>query len=258
MASLFSDTLLGAQGDVAASLLGQTSSENVVSLWQPASSSQILASISRPASSAEDFLTGCLEHDSSDSGIRSLLGDGVAVERAKLPLSLNLSMSGSVRRPLLQGVTFRSPAHMQTLAVKRWTDMRSHKQSAMYDSLADTWDGEVVRVGDFAQRNAIVEDATGQHMNQYSLSGLLRLGFSGVGNHRSFSDSVDGTSRGLESMLSVAGMCRKALGVGEECVLKVIRGPGAGGGIREPHRGAGTTGLSRTQSTRVQVKARSH
>ena len=133
-------------------------------------------------------------------------------------LGLDYATDGSFRpmaqrrRVIPQGVEHRSWL-FQSLAARCRRPQRDHVAEQKFQKLAAAWDSVVLRHGDKVDSGAKEAKRIWTHGNTYTVRGLLKTAFSGVGTH---SLNVEGevgihtTRRNLEELVSVAGIASAA------------------------------------------------
>lgn len=150
------------------------------------------------------------------------VGERPALDRAeqeRLVDELGLEFADDVphvRRPgrvIPEGVQHMSSL-FQSMAARRRFPAKDGPAQSKFERLAAAWDHMVIRHGDRADTSAggSAQPGTWTHGNTWTVPGLLRTAFSGVGGRQtrgSGENGVNSTRRGLEAMLSVAGIATK-------------------------------------------------
>ena len=110
-----------------------------------------------------------------------------------------------------------SPAFQSMASRMRKIFMRKDPAAKNFEKLADGWDEMSLRHGDKVARaeQQVPTGPSWTHGNTYTISGLLKSAFCEVGKMRRRTTKVsdlalDQGSRGLETMLTVAALAKKA------------------------------------------------
>jgi hypothetical protein len=148
-----------------------------------------------------------------------------------------------VTRTIPEGIARGTHAFQVLAARSRWSQRPEPTHDSDFDNLARAWDARVLRHGDQVSRSGgSVASAPGirTHANTFTVEGLVRQGFLQVGERfgkSGVASGVDETRRGLECMLSVAGVGSQMFEHAEQNLINSCRSGASAVVLQRHHDG---------------------